>query len=575
MNAWLGPYPWGVLTSNAPSLARSLLLALMAVLATAAGAGADEEAGREKAWKSARKEARARWTTPGEAMAKLRAAKAIAADNSGRAADLLMDWWFRSHKWCDKELIPAADEAREKHIRYESMLLKSKCPVPPKDAKQLRAWQDMKKARERAKAHVDTELMVRRTLAKHISDLESPAAADWIVGEGFPMLRKRKNAFAVDLRVAAMRALARQPLERVKNAVLACAGTSGHPHVRAIAFAHLARQRSAEGFPLVLAALKDKDPVVHRSALAALREYDDPACVPAVIAALPRYKQAFVAQEAEALLHWFTGKQFNAVAKVWKRWLDNEGQAWLAAKSTERHPPQKRGAHRTGTRATFYDIPTTSQAIVFVLDRSGSMKEPAGHKARKRAEDKPKGPVTGGGDKNKGKGADDDEDLAGATRLAVAKSKLKKSITHLAKDVRFGLVFYSTDVEVWRAAPELANASPKDKEAALAWFDEVKPEGSTRLFDALMKALEYAAEGDRKRKGGANTIFLLSDGAPTDANGALTSDAIQAKLDIFLKANEVYRCVVHTIGVGPTHNRNLMMRIAKATGGEYRAVGTK
>ena len=55
---------------------------------------------------------------------------------------------------------------------------------------------------------------------------------------------------------------------------------------------------------------------------------------------------------------------------------------------------------------------------------------------------------------------------------------------------------------------------------------------------------------------------------------ALTGEDLEAEHAGFLEKNRVYKCVVHTIGVGPRHNRGLMRRIARDTGGTYRGIGT-
>ena len=125
-------------------------------------------------------------------------------------------------------------------------------------------------------------------------------------------------------------------------------------------------------------------------------------------------------------------------------------------------------------------------------------------------------------------------------------------------------------------------ASPANKKAAEAWFREVKPNGSTALFTAMHKALEYATAASAGKKGkkvagGADTIFLLSDGSPTGKGGGkpLPADEVEDLYQKFVQANAKRRCVVHAIGIGPKHSRQLMERFAKDTGGEYRAVGMK
>ena len=91
--------------------------------------------------------------------------------------------------------------------------------------------------------------------------------------------------------------------------------------------------------------------------------------------------------------------------------------------------------------------------------------------------------------------------------------------------------------------------------------------GSTRLFEGLTKALEYA-----ESLSGANTIYLLSDGSPDHGEGRLTDWEVKQEYKKFLAANRIYRCVVHCIGIGPNHNRDLMGRIARDSGGGYKAV---
>ena len=561
------PTPTSRRRPSAPSLLLAVALAVVA-LRTAHG--------EEPSWKEARKAAKDVMDLPGEALAKRKAAEAVGGFDTAEAADLLTDWFLDSAARQEKELDPAFAEAQERLAKYEVMLRKSIGDKPPTDAKQINALNALRKAEKEARAHVDAELATRRTLADVVKRM-GPAAADWFATEGLPTLRRKDKDVTIDLRVAMVRCLVAQPLEQVRDAVLATAGPAGGPQEQAVAFAALARSKSEEGLPLVVDGLRSAHVLVRRSAVHALREYDRPEAVEPLITALGRVK-GFEAEEIEELLHWFTGQSFNAVARIWKQWWSSEGEAWLARGEAGRYPPAPREQAGTGTRATFYDIPTESQAIVFVLDRSGSMAEPAGEKARAK-DDAPKGPVTGGG---AGGGKDEgDEAVGGETRLEVARNKLAQCVEHLAKDVRFGVVFYGSDVVTWKDAPTLELADAHNKEAAVAWIRDLEPKGATALFDALMKALEYAdsdpaAKGRKKSQaGGANTIFLLSDGSPTDASGQMSPEATEEGMARFLEANEIYRCVVHTIGIGPSHNRGLLQRLAAATGGQYRAAGVE
>jgi hypothetical protein len=245
---------------------------------------------------------------------------------------------------------------------------------------------------------------------------------------------------------------------------------------------------------------------------------------------------------------------------MWAGWWRSHGQSWLASDLTKRYEPVA-GSEKGG--AEFYGITTRSDRIVFVLDRSYSMRLPVPQK----------GPITG---KSKEPG------LAGATKLEIAKSKLARTIRNLNPKVRFAVVAYSHEVHVWRDAPGMAPATPANKRDAIEWFMRNEPVGSTMIFDALDAALRYAKVGGGKSSTdplGADTIFLLSDGAPTEADGValLRGPALEDAIRGFLESNRAYRCVVHTIGIGPDHSRSLMERLARETGGTYKAVehGTK
>ena len=169
--------------------------------------------------------------------------------------------------------------------------------------------------------------------------------------------------------------------------------------------------------------------------------------------------------------------------------------------------------------------------------------------------------------------------VPGRTRLEVAKNQLLRTIRKLPVDTKFAVIFYSHDVHVWREPPALMPATAANKKEAIDWFLELRAVGSTMIFDALREALRYAVVGGgggATDPRGADTIFLLSDGAPSTRRGdeLLTGAALEEAVSGFLDANLAFRCVVHAIGVGPEHNRDLMQRLARATGGTYKAVAT-
>jgi len=212
---------------------------------------------------------------------------------------------------------------------------------------------------------------------------------------------------------------------------------------------------------------------------------------------------------------------------------------------------------------------------VFVLDRSGSMKKPAGTASIEKKKEKDKGPVTGS-KKGAGKGGGDPDTIKGDTRMEVAKNQLDHCLDELAKEVSFAVVFYNNDIKVWHAPPELMPSSAANKNDAKAWYRGLKADGPTNLFGALRKALAYSdviGEDKKKARTGADTIFLLTDGSPTRGGELLTDEENERELDAFLEANKLYHCVVHTIAVGPDTSRTLLKRIARETGGTFKAIG--
>ena len=199
--------------------------------------------------------------------------------------------------------------------------------------------------------------------------------------------------------------------------------------------------------------------------------------------------------------------------------------------------------------------------------------------AKKRAK-LPKPPVTGGDEGGKADPRPQGrEAVPGDTKIEVARNQLALSVDELAKDVNFALVFYSTDVRVWQEPPALMPSTQANKEAAKTWFLKLEAEGSTQMFEALQRALAYAdtiGEDKKKPRTGADTIFLLSDGSPTDAAGALLPpEELERRYAAFLETNKLYHCAVHTIGIGPGHNASVLRRLAQDTGGTYKAVGTR
>lgn len=550
-----------------------LLLACLLPLALPSSAPAEEL--DDATWRDARKEARRLMGKPGERYKKQKIIRMLGTDDSQRAAELMVQWTVKSLKMQQRELAKELAERKEKLDKLEKILRKAYDKLPPTRAEDKNNWDIIKGAYDEAFANHEAENGVRYSLGEGFRKLRDADAVAYLMRKGLPTVQKAKGS--EDAQVAIAKAFVEQPKEQVLPTLLTMSQDTKRVKLRMLALHWFGQNEHEEGYEPLIAALKAKEVAVRRIAIYGLQQLDEKRAVPHLIDALAK-ADGLLAAEIDEILHWFTGKSFEASAPVWRRWWENEGQAWLAEEDIGERHPRKKEDLPGGTRVRFYGIPTESKHIVFVLDRSGSMKDKAGDQSIAEKNKKPKGPITGEDEaakkKRRGRKA-----IAGETRIEVAKNQLALSIEELDRKVKFGVVFYSDQVKVWKEAPELAAATPPNKKKATAWFDKLEAQGPTLMFPALMKALEYAdtvGQDKKKNTTGANTIFLLSDGSPTTAQGTVLSpEEREQAIREFLEANKLHRCVVHTIGIGPGHNRTILQQLAEATGGIYKAVGTK
>ncbi|MDJ0975189.1 MAG: hypothetical protein QNJ98_12065 [Planctomycetota bacterium] len=542
------------------TLLRRAALALVLVVPLGSTAVAELDA---KTWNEAKREAGKLMNAPGELAWKEKVIGRIAEDDSERAAELLIRWALASLKLEQKTLVPERDKTQEKFDKLVKLLLKAYDKMPPKQAEHRKSYDTEKKKRDDALAAYEAEKSTQSKIAYGLAQLTDRAAIDYLLAKGEKRLAKKKGSDRMVLGI--IQAYLKQPQERIAPRLLAVAKAKDLPEARIRVLNWIADNKMVSAFDVAVACLKGPEMAVKRSAVFTLEVLDDPRAVKHLIGALAKANGLY-AEELESTLHYFTGRSFESSHKIWSRWWAKEGASWLATEADKRHEKRPATAHEGGT-TSFYGVETKSKRIVFVLDRSGSMKSPASEESRKP--EKPKGPVTGGGKDGE---KDADPDIKGDTKMEVAKNQLAWSIKTLPKDVYFNVVFFSNAVEVWKTPPEMVPATPGHKSDATEWFMKIDAAGSTRTFEALLKALDYAAN-----EGGADTIFLLSDGSPTIPGGteALKGEALETEYGAFLERNKLYKCVVHTIGVGPQHNRTLMRRIANDTGGTYRGVGDK
>jgi Ca-activated chloride channel family protein len=151
-------------------------------------------------------------------------------------------------------------------------------------------------------------------------------------------------------------------------------------------------------------------------------------------------------------------------------------------------------------------------------------------------------------------------------RLATLKEEMNNLLASLEtkpKDLRFGIIIFHTEVESCLSGRGLLQNDPAGIKRATHFVEKLKAGGGT----AMASALDYAAT--KVLPGGdVDTIYLLSDGQPTDA----TPETV---LSLAGKIHDEFPVKFHTIGIGEggglvttsQSQPSLLNEMAKRTGG--------
>ena len=207
--------------------------------------------------------------------------------------------------------------------------------------------------------------------------------------------------------------------------------------------------------------------------------------------------------------------------------------AWM--RSLERGTRGDEGGHQGPTRVEFMDIPAVGDRVVFLIDTSDSMLVPLSEEE----EEELRGPVTGGG-----RDRDSEDELPWDkinNRFELAREELKRTVGNLPDDLYFTVVVYGDEAELLDSTPRLVQANSRVKRAVIAELDAIKAgpardtgdhmrrqygtlNGNTNIHGAFLKAFRVTTRGVLREdehvntqgfENGADTIFLLSDAAPS------------------------------------------------------------
>ena len=241
---------------------------------------------------------------------------------------------------------------------------------------------------------------------------------------------------------------------------------------------------------------------------------------------------------------------------AWKDWWERNREAVLAGTYTP-VPAERAGGAGGGT--TFYGLPVVSRHPVFVIDASLSMKRPSQWKPAVDV------PVPGG------------LTLAGDRKIDVAQFELKKVLLLLPDGVEFNIVFFHRDVEAF--SPHMVTLNKKTRQQAIQWIDGLALVLQTNIWEGLRKAFTFTGSGNRSRAvgtretvvSGADTMYLLSDGAPTTGirKGNELCKAVA-------ELNRTRKVVIHTVAIEPGRGgERFMKKLARDNGGKYAKRGDR
>lgn len=377
----------------------------------------------------------------------------------------------------------------------------------------------------------DKEPYTRWVAARALGKLKHPKAMDRLVGEA---LKDR----VPDVRVAALQALAERedkssesilqreaqrgeddgalaaigllvgfPTDATFQVLVKLAGNA-KPAISLTAIDALGELRKREALPVFDKAIKHKDWPVRVAAIRALGKLKALEAVDLLVERIAKEEGRMLAECTDAL-RGLTGKQIGYAPGAWKEW-------WTVNRETFKFPDQVAAAADGAGTTTYHGIPILSTRIVFCLDISGSMSEVSG----------------------------------GEIRMEQAKRELSRVLSALGKDVQVNLIFFDDKIDYWQR--QLIPVKP-NLSRALGLVAGLQPRGRTNIYDALEIAFQHAT---------VDTIYLLSDGEPTDGKFVFPADVLRE----VKRLNRTRRIALHTISFGESE---FMRRLAAQNDGLY------
>lgn len=330
------------------------------------------------------------------------------------------------------------------------------------------------------------------------------------------------------------------------------------PSVRLAALGAMTVRKDPSFAEHAVKSLTDPDWPLRQAATRALAALGDLKAVGPLVSAMSGEDGRLLEDYADALQK-LTGATLGPNPEAWKRWYD-EHKAEIGGRPAP-NPVPKLGKNPLAPPVDYYGIQTRSLKLLFLIDCSGSMNETIGQA----------GVTTG-------------EQFTGK-KIDIAKRMLKAAIMQLHPSTEFNVIVFNTDAR--QLAEKMVVATPEEKHRMNERVDELVGRGGTYTYGGLKLAFGVSDGSVTPTKPPIDTIFLLSDGAPTEATfedgvPALPMDP-QKILDAVRQWNPFRAVVIHTIAIDPRIESptvgakfiRLMKDLAAENRGTYTAIGSK
>ncbi|MEA3451734.1 MAG: VWA domain-containing protein [Bacteroidota bacterium] len=150
------------------------------------------------------------------------------------------------------------------------------------------------------------------------------------------------------------------------------------------------------------------------------------------------------------------------------------------------------------------------------------------------------------------------------TKLGKSKKELIPAIRGLSEDTYFTIFVFENNVKSWRRS--LVKATSANKNIAITYVNNLKSGGGTNIYGSLEKAFKLAGDVNNSSSVlGVETIFLLSDGAPSA--GKITSQ--NELISEIEQWNSLDRVIINTIGLDNDQDKDFLSKLATNNRGVY------